>query len=670
MDDHQNQEVHEVSDDKQDGEVAVDVGEAGAEGSPCKQRKLSLPECEGIRLEFKNIVVEVTPKAEPKKGLPCVKIAQMIKDHREKKTIPKKRILHEVSGAIEPGTLVAVMGKSTLLNVLSRRITSHGGEVTYNGRQCDEHFTRISAFVQQEDMFFGNLTVREQLMYQARLRLPSHIPLDKKEQKVDKVIALLNLAKAQHHFIGNVQAGHGRGISGGERKRLAFGTEVLTNPSVLFADEPTSGLDAFMAQSVVETMKYLARAGRTVIATIHQPSSEIYAMFDKVMYMAEGKIVYYGELEGAVTYFSRLGYQCPQFSNPADYIIRVLAVRSDDTVKMAEIDNMAKQWKEKGETFNAEWVKTHVKDEEDFACEQGDPATDNAAINIKGHFAVSWPMQFMVLLNREMKMTSRDPVLTVARLGQTLILGLLVGLIFYQLGDGQRSVQDKNGGIFFIVTNQSIMGIFGVLQVFPMERPIAMREHESGSYSTTAYFLCKILSNIPFQIIFPALFCSISYWMMGLNPDGVTFILSVLIIILTANAAISLGYLVSTACTSVAVALALGPLIAMPLMLFGGFFVNTDTIGPGWVWLEYLSFFKYGFSAFATVVWTFPENQAIECGGTDCRFRDGNDVLKFLAVRKDDLWERDVPVLAAMVVGFNLIALIFFWYQGRKKQNE
>ena len=144
-------------------------------------------------------------------------------------------------------------GKSTLLNgkkgslltaattffayhcvfaVLSRRITSHGGEVTYNGRQCDEHFTRISAFVQQaseasddsiahlmtaafyesmqEDMFWGNLTVREQLMYQARLRLPSHIPLDKKEEKVDKVIALLNLAKAQHHFIGNVQAGHGR----------------------------------------------------------------------------------------------------------------------------------------------------------------------------------------------------------------------------------------------------------------------------------------------------------------------------------------------------------------------------------------------------------------------------------------------------------------------------
>lgn len=140
---------------------------------------------------------------------------------------------------------------------------------------------------------------------------------------MEDLISALGLQKVASSAIGGTAQGKARGISGGERKRLAFASEVLTNPSVLFADEPTSGLDSFMAESVVDMMKDLAHGGRTIVATIHQPASDVYAKFDRLLLVCDGVIVYYGDREEAVDYFASLGHQCPTFVNPADYFIRV-----------------------------------------------------------------------------------------------------------------------------------------------------------------------------------------------------------------------------------------------------------------------------------------------------------------------------------------------------------
>ncbi|CAG2183912.1 unnamed protein product, partial [Oppiella nova] len=117
-----------------------------------------------------------------------------------------------------------------------------------------------------------------------------------------------------------------RGISGGERKRLAFASELLTNPSIMFCDEPTSGLDSFMALSVVEVLRDLAASGRTIVCTIHQPSSEVFTIFSHLLLMAEGRVAYLGKLEKAIEYFSTLGLFCPNNYNPSDFYIKQLAV--------------------------------------------------------------------------------------------------------------------------------------------------------------------------------------------------------------------------------------------------------------------------------------------------------------------------------------------------------
>lgn len=121
--------------------------------------------------------------------------------------------------------------------------------------------------------------------------------------RVEEVISELGLIKCANTRIG--VPGRIKGISGGEMKRLAFACEVLTNPPLMFCDEPTSGLDSFMAQAVVAVMKNMAERGKTIIATIHQPSSEVYAMFDRVLLMAEGRVAFLGDVDAAYEFFSR-----------------------------------------------------------------------------------------------------------------------------------------------------------------------------------------------------------------------------------------------------------------------------------------------------------------------------------------------------------------------------
>ena len=154
------------------------------------------------------------------------------------------------------------------------------------------------------------------------VRMDRNFSTEDRKKKVDDTIAALGLGKSADTLIG--VTGRIQGISGGEKKRLAFASEVLTNPSLFFCDEPTSGLDSSMAKSVVEVMKGLANQGRTVVCTIHQPSSQIYAMFDRILLLSEGRTVYMGNTKDANNFFTNIGHPCPINYNPADHYVQVI----------------------------------------------------------------------------------------------------------------------------------------------------------------------------------------------------------------------------------------------------------------------------------------------------------------------------------------------------------
>ena len=171
-------------------------------------------------------------------------------------------------------------------------------------------------------------------MFAAQLRLAGDTPTEGKTLAVDKVINELGLVNAADTNVGNEKV---RGVSGGERKRVAIGMDLLHDPKLIFLDEPTSGLDAFQALNVMTTLKDLAdKKGRTVVASVHQPRSSIYALLDQLVLLSGGCLVYAGPAGKMVSeHFSRMGEPVPRDFNPADHFLDVISVdyRSDELAK-------------------------------------------------------------------------------------------------------------------------------------------------------------------------------------------------------------------------------------------------------------------------------------------------------------------------------------------------
>ncbi|KAG2497031.1 hypothetical protein HYH03_005034 [Edaphochlamys debaryana] len=198
------------------------------------------------------------------------------------------------------------------------------GRVLLNGAPCSAGAVReLSAYVQQQDVLLPSATVREVVLASAQLRLPYAIPLETKRKLVEEALRDLDLLACADTLIGDELRGL-KGVSGGERRRTSVAAELVKDPRLLFLDEPSSGLDSETAMGVVAALSRLARKGRTVICTLHQPNSDITEVFDDLMLLAGGRVVYGGPWAGAVGFFARAGFSCPSFKNPADYFLQVM----------------------------------------------------------------------------------------------------------------------------------------------------------------------------------------------------------------------------------------------------------------------------------------------------------------------------------------------------------
>lgn len=242
----------------------------------------------------------------------------------QKPPIEKKTILKGVTGAVLPGEMLAMLGpsgsgKTTLITALGGRLGGKlSGAITYNGKPFSNAMKRNVGFVTQDDVLYPHLTVTETLVFTALLRLPDSLTREEKESHAKAVMAQLGLNKCKDSIIGGQFV---RGVSGGERKRVSIGQEMLINPSLLLLDEPTSGLDSTTAQRIVAMLSELAQGGRTVAMTIHQPSSRLFYMFHKVLLLSDGNPVYFGGGSDAMAYFESVGHSPAVPMNPADFLL-------------------------------------------------------------------------------------------------------------------------------------------------------------------------------------------------------------------------------------------------------------------------------------------------------------------------------------------------------------
>ncbi|KMZ07983.1 uncharacterized protein Dsimw501_GD28510 [Drosophila simulans] len=580
---------------------------------------------------------------------------------------PRKHLLKNVCGVAYPGELLAVMGssgagKTTLLNALAFRSpqgiqVSPSGMRLLNGQPVDaKEMQARCAYVQQDDLFIGSLTAREHLIFQAMVRMPRHLTYRQRVARVDQVIQELSLSKCQHTIIG--VPGRVKGLSGGERKRLAFASEALTDPPLLICDEPTSGLDSFTAHSVVQVLKKLSQKGKTVILTIHQPSSELFELFDKILLMAEGRVAFLGTPSEAVDFFSYVGAQCPTNYNPADFYVQVLAVvpgrEIESRDRIAKIcDNFA--------------ISKVARDMEQLL------ATKNLEKPLEqpenGYtYKATWFMQFRAVLWRSWLSVLKEPLLVKVRLIQTTMVAILIGLIFLGQQLTQVGVMNINGAIFLFLTNMTFQNVFATINVFTSELPVFMREARSRLYRCDTYFLGKTIAELPLFLTVPLVFTAIAYPMIGLRAGVLHFFNCLALVTLVANVSTSFGYLISCASSSTSMALSVGPPVIIPFLLFGGFFLNSGSVPVYLKWLSYLSWFRYANEGLLINQWADVEPGEISCtsSNTTCP-SSGKVILETLNFSAADL-PLDYVGLAILIVSFRVLAYLALRLRARRKE--
>lgn len=451
---------------------------------------------------------------------------------RALKNKAEKTILSGISGSVGSGQILAVIGssgagKTSLLNLLAGRITTNKGaratgSVLVNGQPRDyASFRSQSAYVLQDDDMFAQLTVREQVRYAASLRLPSSMSVRKKTERVDRIIQELGLAKVSDSRIGDSLL---RGISGGERKRVSIATELVTDPSLLFLDEPTTGLDSFNALNDMQSLRKLASNGRTIVCTIHQPRSAIFALFDQLLVLSEGRTMYQGPASEAVPYFSSLGFNAPEQFNPADFFIDLLSVdpRSSEKESVTKL-----RIHYVGDKYDAALAPDHIKAEDPEA------ASDLKKLPYTSkQFQNSWLKELVILSDRSVKLVLRSNIANLILFFQTLVFSVILGLLWF--GNGRKtdikSQRSLSGILFFIAINQSFGAAFGVIFQFPLERSIVTRERASNMYRTSSYFLSKTVTDMAKTFTFNMMFALIVYWMVGLRADVLVFFQFVLVL--------------------------------------------------------------------------------------------------------------------------------------------
>ncbi|EEQ98051.1 Protein white, putative [Perkinsus marinus ATCC 50983] len=398
------------------------------------------------------------------------------------------------------------------------------------------------------------------------------------------MLEYLRLTSCQTTMVGNQLT---RGISGGERKRTSIGVELITQPSMIFLDEPLTGLDSYAAVTTSRILKGLARLGVTVLMTVHQPSSEVFELFDKVMVISEGEIAYHGLRTSLSDFFIKHAkLTCPPHYNLADFTLYTLQTERPEVI--AGLVQAYKAEISDGRDANGSTLEKDVPD--------GAAHTRN----IKPPYRAGLHKQFHMLALREFKAVMREPSVFIIRYIVVLFTTLLLGCIFHNAGrPGSELFWLMNVRLFqpyfSAVVMMCLMQLFGPAQTaiirYPEQRMVFLREYTSGMYSVIPYVVSKTMVELPLALLECFLQVVAFYWIVNLQGN---FVLWLLLLWLLNLVSTSLAQLLGATTSTITRAMQLMPLLFMPQIAFSGLFISLDRV-PVWLrWGQYISYLKYG----------------------------------------------------------------------------
>ncbi|KAL0272357.1 UNVERIFIED_CONTAM: hypothetical protein PYX00_005360 [Menopon gallinae] len=575
-----------------------------------------------------------------------------------------KRIINNATGAVRAGNLVALMGpsgsgKSTLMSALANRSPHNvhiDGDIRVNGIPIGNFLNKMSGYMYQEDLFVGALTVREHLRFMAWMKLGRNKKSSEIEKMVKDLLVKVELTDSADKRIGI--NGHETVLSGGEKKKLAFATEMITDPKLFFCDEPTTGLDSYSAQSIVHLMKLMASQNKTVLCTIHQPSSEIFDMFSNLILLFEGRIAFIGDSKDALKHFEKYGYYCPKNYNPAEFFIKTLTT----DIHNRDINRFCDEFV----------VSKHARDIDSFIDGVDVREPELIKKRTKSLFAAdswngpAWTTKLYWLTRRSFLQVVRDPSVQAVRILQKLGIAFMAGLCFAK-SDGltQAGIQAVQGAIFLFVTENTFPGMYAVLSLFPQELPLFLREYRNGFYPSHLFYISKMTSLLPGLILDPFLFVVVFYWLARMRTTFYSFSMTALTAILTMNVATACGSFFSNAFESISVAMACLVPFDYMLMVTSGVFIKLSTLPRLIDWFQYFSWFMYANEVIMIVQWEGVKN--ISCEYTDPEIaclNDGLEVLQKFEFSPSHTY-RNILAMIIMYILFHLFSCLFLWRKAK-----
>lgn len=584
----------------------------------------------------------------------------------------QRQILKGVSGSFRNGQLSAIMGpsgagKSSLLNAISgfRKSGVKGNIRMKRDNAC---------YITQDDHHQTLLSVEELMNLSYDLKMKHR---HKKEELITDILKNLNLNHRR-----NVTADK---LSGGERKRLSIALELVDNPNIFFLDEPTSGLDEVTAAQCIRLLHDLAREGRTIVCTIHQPSATIYNYFDSIYVLAKGQCVYQGSPEATIPFLRLAQLDCPRHYSPSDYIIEVIDAEDGQLVPLlsdltdnGKLTYRGKQPDSVDAQLQPQQAITTLFMEQPkrqflptfFA---GSAASTDGTLMGAGGALLEQMKAFTQRLHRDRRETSglqqflvlmRVMLLRIIRARLALAIqlfhhtlcGLFFGMIFFQLGNqGARMFDHLKfciGAVLMIVYTQVMVPILS----YPADVKVVKKETFNRWYTLMPYYLALTISRLPLQVLLNLTFMAMTYWMSGLPEQMWRFCIFVAVGLMISLVAEGMGLAIG-ATFSITNGSVVGPMIIAPLM---GLAVYGFDFAPQITWsmnlLMKFSYIRVGVVALILAVFGF-QREDLDCDDIYCHFSDPRVLLKFLDIDKVSILHQ-FGLLAMIMIFFRVIMYI------------
>lgn len=519
-------------------------------------------------------------------------------------SIKEKLLLDFISGSVRSGELMALMGpsgsgKTTLLNHLSgRRQNSQfksGGDLLYCGTtMSNARRQTISRYVEQEDHLIGSLTVYETIDFAGKLcGLTSKTA---RKERIEYLLEGLGLTNQRNVIVGTPLK---KGLSGGQKRRLSIACELITMPQILFLDEPTSGLDSKASFEVISTIKKIAiEENIIVIASIHQPSSSTFKLFDKVSFMTNGQQIYNGSIKEVKSYFENNDIVFNEDESLCDFILDL--INTDFQSSNVEVVNRLQE--------NWARVSQEKKSLNSFTLDNEGATSDN------GRQSVVKPLyQAGVLLHRSFIKSYRDFLAYYVRIFMYLGLAIMMGTVWLRLKNQQDYIQPYINAIFFSGAFMSFMSV-AYIPAYIEDLNSYRREKLNGLYGPFAFIISNFLISIPFLFLTTIIFSVVTYFLCRFNQTAAGFWKYVMWLFLDLIAAESLTVLISTVFPVFVIALALTAFANGLWMSVGGFLVPQKVLNVFWYytfyWIDYQRYVFQGmmFNQFENTVYDCDAN--------------------------------------------------------------